>query len=132
MQPQQNLCNLYLYLCFETVFLALKITQNCYLHYNLNFFFLKIDDLFIYWPLCYVTCHTGRLSSPLDKIWRQWDFKNLYFKTGKNWKCSLGYSKIPIFYLFMNLEKLGSIHSRRSTFQKLNFESMDKLGNVMS
>ena len=31
-------CNLYPHLCLETVFPALKLTQNCYLHYNINIF----------------------------------------------------------------------------------------------
>ena len=30
--------NLYRHLCLETVFPALKPTQNCYLHYNINIF----------------------------------------------------------------------------------------------
>ena len=32
------MCNLYPHLCLET-FPALKLTQNCYLHYNINIFF---------------------------------------------------------------------------------------------
>ena len=31
-------CNLYTHLCLETVLPALKLTQNCYLHYNINTF----------------------------------------------------------------------------------------------
>ena len=31
-------CNLYPHLCLETVFPALKLTQNFYLHYNINIF----------------------------------------------------------------------------------------------
>ena len=30
--------NLYCHLCLETVFPGLKLTQNCYLHYNINIF----------------------------------------------------------------------------------------------
>ena len=29
---------LYSHLCLETVFLALKLTQDCYIHYNINIF----------------------------------------------------------------------------------------------
>ena len=39
-------------------------------------------------------------------------------------------SQFPI--SFMHWEKLGSIHSRKLTFQNQNFESMDELGKVMS
>ena len=45
--------NLYPCLYLETVFPALKLTQNCYLHYNIY---------------SYATCRTERLSSPSEKI----------------------------------------------------------------
>ena len=34
-----NFCGLDHHLCLETVFPGLKLTQNCYLHYNTNLFF---------------------------------------------------------------------------------------------
>ena len=43
-QPQPDRRNRHLYL--ETVFTAVKLTQNCYLHYNANIF-LKIANLII-------------------------------------------------------------------------------------
>ena len=38
---------------------------------------------------------------------------------GKIWRCNLGFSKIHIFFSFMNWKKLGSIHS---TAQDQNFK----------
>ena len=35
-------CNLYPHLCLETVFPAPKLTQNCYIHYNINIFSWKL------------------------------------------------------------------------------------------
>ena len=43
----RKFCNLYPHLCLETVFPALKLTQNCYLHYNMTIFFLKTGSLII-------------------------------------------------------------------------------------
>ena len=64
-----KVCNLYPHLCLEAVFPALKLTQNCYLHYNISIFFLKTGNLIINWLLLsYATCRTERLSSPFDKI----------------------------------------------------------------
>ena len=56
----------------------------------------------------------------------------LFSELGKNWKCQIGFSKIPIFISFMNWEKLGSIHSPRPTIQNTNFDSMDELEKAMS
>ena len=42
----------------------------------------------------------------------------LFSELGKIWKCNLGFSKIPISISFVNWRP--------------NFESMDKLGKVMS
>ena len=39
-------------------------------------------------------------------------------------------SQFPI--SFINWEKLGNIHSPRTTFQNANVESMDELGKLMS
>ena len=50
---------------------------------------------------------------------------------GKIWKCNLSFSIIQIFLSFMNLEKLGSIHSPRPAFENPNFESMDEFGKFM-
>ena len=56
----------------------------------------------------------------------------LFNELGKIWKCNLRFSKIPISHSFMNLEKLGNIHSPRPTFQNPNVEFMDELGKLMS
>ena len=34
-------CNFYSHLWLQTVFSALKLTQNCYINMNISFFFLK-------------------------------------------------------------------------------------------
>ena len=39
--------NLFRHLSFETILPALKLTQNCYLHYK--YFFIKIGSLIINW-----------------------------------------------------------------------------------
>ena len=38
-------CNLYPLLCLGTVFPALKLSQNCYLHYNINILLLKKEHV---------------------------------------------------------------------------------------
>ena len=87
----ETFSTLYPRLCFETVFLALKLTQNCYLHYNISIFFLKTGNVIINWLLLsYTTCRTERLSSPSDYIYplEIGDFENPNFQTvswiGKN------------------------------------------------
>ena len=89
------------HLCLEAAFQALKLAQNCYLHYHISIFFLKTGNLIINWLLLFYA--TERICSPFDKIWRQRDFKNLnsvnrlFSELGKNWKCILGYINIPVF-----------------------------------
>ena len=52
---------------------------------------------------------------------------------GKNFEVQSRLFKNPNFpSLFMNWERLGNIHSPRSTFQNPNVESMDELGKLMS
>ena len=64
-----KVCNLYPHLCFETVFPALKLTQNCDIHHNIKTFFLKIGNLIINWLLLSdATCRTERPYSPFEKI----------------------------------------------------------------
>ena len=76
----RNICNLYPHLCLETVFPALKLTQNCYRPYNINIFFLKTANLIINWLLSDATCHrTERLPWNMKG---QGD-KNLSFQTIK-------------------------------------------------
>ena len=66
----ETFSTLYPRLRFETVFLALKLTQNCYLYYNISIFFLKTGNVIINWLLLsYTTCHTERISSPSDYIY---------------------------------------------------------------
>ena len=61
--------NLYVHLYLEIAFPALKLTQNCYLHYNINICFLKTVNLIINWLLLSdAACHTERPSSPFGKI----------------------------------------------------------------
>ena len=56
--------NLYCHLCLETVFPGLKLTQNCYLHYNINIFSgTKIVGKG-------TKISTFKLFSELDKIWK--------------------------------------------------------------
>ena len=62
-------CNLYPHLCLEIVFPALKLTQKCYLRYNINIFFLKTANLIINSLHSDATCHrTERPPSPFDQI----------------------------------------------------------------
>ena len=52
---------------FGNSFPALKLTENCYLHYK--HFFFKTSNLIInFLLLSCATCHTERLSSPSDKL----------------------------------------------------------------
>ena len=53
----ETFCNLYPDLCFEIEFPALRLTQNCYLHYNINILSLKTVNLIINWLLSVTTCH---------------------------------------------------------------------------
>ena len=131
--------NSYPRVILETVFPALKLTQNCYLNYKS--FFLQTGNLIVIWLPLLRTGRTKRLSSPCDKIWRQGEFRNpnfqilkLFVELGKTWKCSQNYSKIPIFRLFHELlEKLGSINNARQQDQpNPNFGCVDELGKAMS
>ena len=116
--------NSYPHVILETVFPALKFTQNCYLNYKS--FFLKTGNLIVIWLPLLRTGRTKRLSSPCDKIWKQGEFRNpnfqilkLFVELEKTLKCSQNYSKIPIFRRFHEiLEKLGSIKSARPTKSK--------------
>ena len=105
---------------------------------------MKTGNLVINWPLLsYTTFHTERLPSS-NKIRWQGDFQSSNFQIfsdlGKNWKCSLVFSKIPVFHpfyewgktdqdqhfkiqilnLWMNLEKLCP---------NLSFTVKNKIGN---
>ena len=113
---------LYSHLCLETVFLALKLTQDCYIHYNI--FFLKTGNVIINWLLLSdATCRTEKLSSPSDypspegngssKI----EIFKLVSEMVKIWKCSLGYSKIPIFHLFHELGKTEAYTTQGQPFK---------------
>ena len=88
-------CNFPPLLSLETVFPALKLTQNCYLNIKISSFW-KTGNLFH---------KVERLFSQSNKIWNQCDFKNPKFSAlfliGKIWNCNLGvYSKNPISHLF--------------------------------
>ena len=77
----------------------------------------------------YDTCCTERPSSPSDKIWRQWDFKNPNFRffseLRKIWKSFIGYLKIPIFRL---IHELGE--TLKYTQPKTNI-SKSKFGKIL-
>ena len=129
----RNICNLYPHLCLETVFPALKLTQNCYLPYNINIFFLKTANLIINWLLSDATCHrTERLPWNMKG---QGD-KNLSFQTikwiGENLEIQSRLFKNPNFPSLMKWEKLGNIYSPRKTFQNPNVESMHELRKLRS
>ena len=129
----RNICNLYPHLCLETVFPALKLTQNCYRPYNINIFFLKTANLIINWLLSDATCHrTERLPWNMKG---QGD-KNLSFQTfkwiGENSEIQSRLFRKPNFPSLMKWEKLGNIHSPRKTFQNPNVESMHELRKLRS
>ena len=69
-------------LYLETVFWALKLTQNCYLHYNINSIENWLFNYKLAPPVWRTTCRSERPSSTFGKIWRQGD-KNLNFRTFK-------------------------------------------------
>ena len=91
-------CDLYPHLCLETVFPALKLAQNCYLHYNINIFFLKTANLIINW------LHPHHLTKNEGKGTKISIFK-LFGELGKIWKCNSGFSKIPNSHLSYELGK---------------------------
>ena len=122
-------CNLYPHLCLETLFPAVKLTQNCYLHYNINIFYLKSANLIINW-----------LPSPFDQIWRQGD-KNLNFQNfqliGENLEMKSRLFKNPSFpYLFLigkNLEIRAApdFSVRENLCPNLSFTVESKMGNYV-
>ena len=68
-KAQENFAIYTLNLCFKTLFPVLKLSQNCYIHYNINIFFLKTGNLIIHWLLfSEATCRIERPSSPFHKI----------------------------------------------------------------
>ena len=134
-------CNLYPHLCLETLFPAVKLTQNCYLHYNINIFYLKSANLIINWLLFDATCHrTERRPSPFDQIWRQGD-KNLNFQNfqliGENLEMKSRLFKNPSFpYLFLigkNLEIRAApdFSVRENLCPNLSFTVESKMGNYV-
>ena len=97
------------HLCLETVFPALKLAQNCYIHYNVNIFFLKTGNLMINWLLLSeATCHTERLDDP----------HHLTKSDGKR-------TKISMFKHFMNWE---NFESASKVFKNPNFPSLSSIG----
>ena len=125
-QPQEHFAVYTLVMFGNNIYAALKLMQNCYLHYNINIINHESTALW-----CHMLCWKTILT-----IWQNMMAKILIFKVfnelRKIWKCNLGFSKIQIFLSLMNQEKLGSINSPRPTFQNPNFKSMDELGKVMS
>ena len=96
----------YPYLCLETVFPALKLTQNFYPH-----FFLKAANLIKnYWLLLsdathvVLQDHPHHLTKYKDKRTKISILKLFSELFSKIWKCNLGFSKIPISHLFYKLE----------------------------
>ena len=115
-QPQLGSRNIfhnvkYPHLSSETVFTALKLTQNFYLHYNISVFlescyFNRKELVPSPWRH---TCRTARPSLPFDKIpmkarEQKSQFSNVLSELEKIWKCNLGWSKIPISILIYELE----------------------------
>ena len=91
-------------------------------------FFLKTDNLIInnWLPSLSKAKHVVQQDHPhhLTKYegkpcckWTKTLIFKLFSELGKIWKCSLGFSKIPISISFMNWRR--------------NFESMDELGKFM-
>ena len=79
------------------------------------------SSLLSLWPCIVLKYHPHHSTKYEGKGTKISIFK-LFSELGmKIWKCNQGFSKIP----FMNWEKLGNIHSSRSTFQNPNIESMD-------
>ena len=64
-----------------TLFLALKLLQNCYI--SISTFFFKTGNLIINWVPSFSYKHTvpEGLSSQSEETWNQEDFKNLNFPT---------------------------------------------------
>ena len=76
--------------CLETVFPVIKLTQNCYLHYNINIFFLKTDSLILHWLLL---SYTHVVLRHILTIWQSIkakdpNFPSLFSELRK--KCNLG------------------------------------------
>ena len=110
----RKLCNLQPHLSLETVFPALKLTQNCCLNYK--HFFLKSVNLIINWlPISYahvllkdfpyhVTKYEGMGTAKISFFKLFSVFKNLEVRTGL-------LKEIQFFISFMHWDKPGSTHS---------------------
>ena len=88
---------------------------------------LKTGNLIINWLLLsYATERTERLPSPFDKNMKarglqKSQFLNSLVNWGKTWKCSLGFSKIPISHLLYELGKTWQYTQRKTNISKSKF-----------
>ena len=107
-QPQQEHFAIYtLIYVWKQYFQLLNWHKNCYLHYNINIFFLKTANLIINWLLADARCHrTERQSSPFNQIWRQgyYSIFKLSSELG-NLEMQSRLFKNPISHLFSELDK---------------------------
>ena len=104
----EKFCNIYPHLCLEIVFSAPKMTQNCYLHYDIK---IKIGSSLLT-PHIVLRDYPPHLTKYEDKGTSKVPIFKPFSELRRIWKCSLVFSKIQIFhFFFMNWEELGSIHS---------------------
>ena len=116
-QPQLGSRNIfhnvkYPHLSSETVFTALKLTQNFYLHYNISVFLERPSLPF------------GKI--PMKAREQKSQFSNVLSELEKIWKCNLGWSKIPISILIYELETKFWIYG---WFGKSHFTVENKMEN---
>ena len=147
---------IYSHLILEPVFAGLKLTKNCYINMNISFsgkepVLLKTG----FTSLSYKHTVSERLSSQFRKIWINGDLKNPSVSNYLlNWENLETQTRLilkknnNVFVFFINEEKLGSLtrakliypkslfesgkslETWRPTLKNINFESIDKMGNV--
>ena len=120
-------CNSYLDLYIETVFTALKLTLNCYLHYNINIFFenwqfihkLALSFLrhMLYWKTILTVWQNLKAKGDTSKI----PVFKLLSEFEEISKGCLGYPKIAIFHLIYELGKTWKYTQPKLNISKSKF-----------